>query len=236
VKATLKKYQGFLIDADNTLFDYDRSEKEAFFDALLAVNYTGSPEVAHKKYSVINKAIWKDYEANKIKASDINTERFRLLAQNLEMTSDHEMLAAHYHEALSQKVHTLPYAVKTLEFLSRRATLCLVTNGLSYIQRNRIAKLGIDVFFTSIIISEEIGYSKPAVDFFRIALESISLPAHTVLCVGDNPVADIDGAHKYGIDTCWFAYKYNEYPSFESPPDYTINDLRRLKLFTQQVS
>jgi len=55
------------------------------------------------------------------------------------------------------------------------------------------------------IISEEIGHSKPAREFFAAAFARLGNPPKAeVLMVGDSWSADIQGAADYGIDTCWF--------------------------------
>jgi len=231
-----KKYQGFLIDADNTIFDYDLSEKEAFSETMQAIFYKGNLETAYREYRIINSSVWQKYEAGKIKADAINPERFSLLLKKMGIEVALEKITAIYLDSLSHKTYTLPHTIQTLELLSRRANLCLITNGLSYVQRNRIARTGIEIFFNSIIISEEIGCSKPAAAFFKKALETMKLPAYSVLCIGDSPCTDIKGGCQYGIDTCWFMYKQMEYPSTEPLPDYIISDLRELHKFTSQLS
>jgi 2-haloacid dehalogenase len=56
-----------------------------------------------------------------------------------------------------------------------------------------------------IIISEEIGFAKPAKEFFDIALARLEHPSvREVLMIGDGWASDIQGAVQYGIDACWY--------------------------------
>ena len=62
-------------------------------------------------------------------------------------------------------------------------------------------KLGL--FFSTIIISDEVGIRKPAPDIFSIALNSLEIEARETLFVGDSWEEDIVGAAKFGMDSVW---------------------------------
>ena len=59
--------------------------------------------------------------------------------------------------------------------------------------------LGLGRHFTSITISSEAGYAKPAPEIFRLALERHALPAQQALHVGDSEPLDVAGARAAGI-------------------------------------
>ena len=81
----------------------------------------------------------------------------------------------------------------------------MVTNGLSEVQRSRIARLGLDEYFDAIAISAEVGASKPDAAMFDIVFESLGSAApESAIMVGDNLSADIAGGANYGIATCWY--------------------------------
>ncbi len=77
---------------------------------------------------------------------------------------------------------------------------------------------------------------KPDPEFFRLATRRLHLSPHEVLCVGDNPLADIKGAHEAGIDTCWYNPYPQSYPANSPAPDYAISDLIQLKGFAAEAS
>ena len=58
----MKTYRGFLLDADNTLFDYDRAEREAFLEAVAPALPGVPPEQAHATYCRINAEHWARFE------------------------------------------------------------------------------------------------------------------------------------------------------------------------------
>jgi FMN phosphatase YigB (HAD superfamily) len=56
-----------------------------------------------------------------------------------------------------------------------------------------------------IIISEEIGVSKPAREFFDAALARLGHPSRReALMIGDGWTTDILGAIQSGLDACWY--------------------------------
>jgi len=78
----------------------------------------------------------------------------------------------------------------------------IVTNG-SYRQRNKVEVLGLDRLTSCIFISEVFGCKKPEAKIFLAAASCLAAPAGEVLFVGDNPYADIWGAHRAGMRTAW---------------------------------
>ncbi|MBN2736334.1 MAG: YjjG family noncanonical pyrimidine nucleotidase [Spirochaetales bacterium] len=231
-----KKYRGFLIDADNTIFDYDRAEKEALFEVLKDLGYTGLFETAQSYFSKINTSLWQAVESREITINQIKTRRFAELLPKLGLSNDPDKIASHYLDILSQKAYLIPNSVAVLEKLSKQAVISMITNGLAYVQRGRIARSEIEVFFNDIIISEEIGFSKPDPQFFQKAIKSLYLPVHEILCIGDSLSADIKGGQNAGLDTCWFNQKNEAVPSYIDEPTYIINNLKQLESFLPPLS
>jgi 2-haloacid dehalogenase len=199
------KYRGVLLDADNTLFDYDRAESEAL-EQTFAEAAPGMPLAqAADAYRSINARYWKRFEAGEIDASDLRSGRWVDLFAALGIPGDPGRAATGYVTALSEKSHLLPGAAEAVRALAREASLCLVTNGLSLVQRGRLARSGLADFFSAVLISEEIGMAKPDPRFFQAAGAAIGLAPADLLCVGDNPVADVAGARAAGTEAWWFS-------------------------------
>ncbi|MHC4848644.1 MAG: HAD-IA family hydrolase, partial [Planctomycetota bacterium] len=58
--------------------------------------------------------------------------------------------------------------------------------------------------FDAVVISAEIGHTKPHAPFFDEVFARIGQPRREeVLMVGDNLAVDIKGGADYGTDTCW---------------------------------
>ncbi|MGA2641688.1 MAG: YjjG family noncanonical pyrimidine nucleotidase [Spirochaetia bacterium] len=224
----MNKYRGVLLDADNTLFDYDRAEAEALAETLRDAAPDGPRESAIAAYRVINARYWKLFEKGEIDSAGLQSGRWVDLFREMELSGDPAAAAGNYVTRLAEKAHLLPGAAVTVRELARRARLCLVTNGLSRVQRGRLAHSGIAGSFTAILISEELGVAKPDPRFFQAAGDALGLSPARLICVGDSPAADIAGARGAGIDACWFNPGGAPWPGPGDRPEHVIRDLDEL--------
>jgi len=234
-----KRYQAFILDADNTLFDFDRAEQAALREALTSSGYQNYPEDVFVRYHRINEELWKLFERGMIEQQDLRTERFRRLIDELPrrgstLPVDPASIGQLYIEALSEKGYLLAHAIAVLQGLSSEVPLLLLSNGIASVQRRRIDRSGIGAYFKEILISTEVGIAKPDPGIFALAIEKLHCREEDVLCVGDSPSSDIRGGHNAGIDTCWYAPRDTTYPAEEPRPLYRISDLRQLLDFLPQ--
>ena len=104
----------------------------------------------------------------------------------------------------------------------------IVTNG-SPSQHGKCRAAGLDKLAGFIIVSEEAGYRKPDPRIFRDALEATGLAnPEQVMFVGDNPLADIDGAKRFGMKAAWVR-RSRSYPVDLEPPDYVIDRVTEVR-------
>jgi 2-haloacid dehalogenase len=84
-------------------------------------------------------------------------------------------------------------------------------------------------YFQVIVVSDEIGVSKPHNGFFDHAFEQMGQPQKTaVLVVGDSLSSDIQGGNSFGLDTCWYNPKKSANLSGHTPV-YEISRLHDLR-------
>ncbi|NQX87417.1 MAG: HAD family hydrolase [Halioglobus sp.] len=88
--------------------------------------------------------------------------------------------------------------------------LGVVSNGRTPFQERNFYALGISAHFDAIVVSEAVGFRKPGREIFDIALEETGAKAEETVFVGDNPVADIDGANACGMYTVYVPGHYGE--------------------------
>ncbi len=55
-----------------------------------------------------------------------------------------------------------------------------------------------------VIISSEVGWRKPAAEFFGAVCRTVGLPADQILFVGDALINDVQGAQSAGLKAVWF--------------------------------
>jgi 2-haloacid dehalogenase len=198
------KYKWLLLDADSTLFDYDRAEATALQRTFEQFGYEFQPAIA-EVYRQINHEIWRQFEQGRISQDRLRTRRFELLFEEIHTGSDPVKFSATYIQNLAEGAYLIDGAEKVVKSLVGQVGLVLITNGLKEVQRSRLARSTISDCFSDVVISDEVGAAKPDTRIFQVAFERMGHPKKAdVLIVGDSLTSDIKGGNEYGIDTCWF--------------------------------
>ncbi len=224
----MAKYSTVLFDADATLFDFKRSEHDAVLDCLLFAGLPTSEDII-SKYSEINDSYWKKLERGEVTKPELFIQRWQTLLEICGFDFDAKLIADKYPEKLAEHSYLIDGAEDICSKLSSRAELYIVTNGFAYVQHGRFDKSPIRKFFKDMFISEELGYEKPSLEFFReIEKKLPNYDKNKTIIIGDSLTSDISGGINAGIDTCWFN------PQKKPCPDnlnitYIINSLDELE-------
>ena len=131
----------------------------------------------------------------------------RGIAQDLGVTVDDlEPAAVKMTADYAAEVALLSGAKEVLE-LASHLPLALVSNGPSDMQRAALAKVGIESYFKTVVISgdEDVAVRKPKGRIFELACERLNVPPKHVLMVGDNLEADVQGALAAGLQAVWLS-------------------------------
>ena len=199
------RYTTLLFDLDHTLLDSDASEAAAFELTLRAAG-VDRPERYFAPFDAINRVLWAGVEKGEFSPNDVRRMRFEQLVAATGLDADPIAMADLYVAGLGANGDLYPGATEVLDDLTSAASLALVTNGIGEVQRARIARTGIERYFDAIVISGEVGASKPGTAIFDMTFDLLgSPPKWSALMVGDNESSDIEGGIRYGIDTCWYA-------------------------------
>ena len=221
------KYPIVLFDADNTLFDFYRAEREALCDALRAFGVEANEEKI-ETYSTINDALWKKLERGEVTKSALRVLRFAQFCKHYALDLDVERLAVAYTDFLSQKQYLMPGALEVCKELSKHCALYIITNGISSVQRGRFETSVLRPCFKDLFISEELGAEKPKREYFDAVAAAIpGFDPRMALVVGDSLSSDIQGGIFAGIDTCWINWKNAPLPK-DLPITYVISDPREV--------
>lgn len=222
----LKKYNWLFFDADGTLFDFDNSQETALKKTFSNLKIPFK-KIYNQIYSEINLKIWSDFEKGKTSVNDIKTIRFKLLFSRINVDSNYLKASTLYLRFLSEGNKLIDGAYDVILKLKDQYKLLLITNGLTSVQRPRFANAPILKHFMEVIISEEVGYSKPQPEIFDLCFKRVgSPPKNKVLMIGDGLSSDITGGNNYGIDTCWCNLKHLDNGGIR--PTYVINSLDQI--------
>ena len=224
----MKQYKTILLDADGTIFDFDKAETYALQNALSTHGYECTSEVLCE-YKRINASLWALLEQGKTTQSQIKPRRFEMLFESLGFSEDSSGAAASFIEYLSQGAFFLDGAVDILEYLSAKYPLYLVTNGITKVQQSRYELAGLGRYFKEAFISESMGVSKPYVEYFNQVFDAIGLKdKNSAIIIGDSLTSDIRGGNNAGIDTCWYN-QFGKQNDTGITPTYEISALSDLK-------
>jgi YjjG family noncanonical pyrimidine nucleotidase len=217
-------YSTVLLDFDHTLLDSDTSEIEAY-TLTLRNQGVADPMVHFDLYKKFNLSLWAAVERGELLPADVKARRFELLMDELEIGADIDQMADDFVVGFATHGDLYPGAIELLDALSPRVTLALISNGLSEVQRPRIARLGLEKYFDAIIISAEVGTTKPGTRIFEIAFEHLGNPSkESAVIVGDSLTSDMKGGANYGIATCW----YNPNGKAAGPEDMITHEITSL--------
>jgi len=112
--------------------------------------------------------------------------------------------------------------------IAGRLPVCALSNGNA-----DLAAIGIERHFAHCITAREFGCGKPDAAIFLHACERLGFAPHEVLHVGDDIEADIAGAHRAGLMTCWLhrddaRERHPAWPRREFVPTLTFPTLAAL--------
>lgn len=97
------------------------------------------------------------------------------------------------------KVVLFSESIPTLEALSEKYSLAVITNGNA-----NLRIIGIEKYFSFILTSETLGIAKPDPNIFYEALSIAKVAPNSAVHIGDNPINDIIGAASVGMKSIWF--------------------------------
>ena len=221
------QYTTLLFDADETLFDFRRSESLALHAVFQKHGLPVSGEFI-ETYHRINNALWDRFNRGEIEKSEITGTRFVRLFAQFGVPLDGVDFNRRYLDTLASFGCLLPGALELCRDLHDAGyTLYIITNGVGDVQKRRFRESGLTPYVADIFISEEIGASKPSPVFFDHVLSRIAeTDARRVLVIGDSLNADIAGGRAAGLDTCWYDFNRTNAPNDAT---YTVQSFQAMR-------
>ena len=222
-----------LIDLDDTILDFKKAEHAAVKKTLADFGVVPTGAVC-SRYSVINQLHWEAMGRKERTRQQVLVGRFAVLFAELGVTVDAAQCAECYTQNLSIGHYFLPGAREAVESLSKKYKLYLTSNGTAWVQRSRLESADIEKYFLDIFISQEIGFNKPAIEYFAGCFARIpGFDPTKSMIVGDSLSSDIKGGKNAGIATCWVNPAHK--PAGEMEPDHQIESLSQLEALLETL-
>ena len=232
-------YKLVLIDLDDTLFDYPKTEKTAFrntFEELgffveSDLEYAKKEEIYEKlkdRYKDVNLQLWKDLEKGAVDKDRLKVVRFEKIIEEFDLKYDPYEMSELYLKKLGEGIFPFEATEKLCEYLHSKYKVGIVTNGIKEVQYSRIENSEIAKYIDKIIISDEVGVNKPDKRIFEYAMNYFEIMDKSeVIMIGDSLGADIKGGQNAGIDTCWVNLR-NNVNDTGIVPKYEVDKLEKL--------
>ena len=190
----------FLLDIDETLFNFPREEKEALCRALQKRGIEPT-EAITSRYHAINEHYWKKLERGEVTRPRLIVARFEDLFREFEKDVDAEAFSKEYFLELASGGKFYEGAEDFVKALSQMGRIFLVTNGAKYTQTRRIAASGLKNYAEGAFISEEIGINKPSEGYAAYVEAHIeNYERARAVWVGDSLTSDAPCAASRNID------------------------------------
>ena len=229
----MKNFSTLLFDADDTLLDFHKDEKQALIKALSHFSVPVTEENI-KIYSDINQGMWKQLEKGEITKPELKRSRFKKFFEAINFHCDEDPLTVneYYLSLLGEGGNTLDGAVETVKALHEKGyDIHIITNGIAATQAKRLTRSGLLPYINEVFVSETIGYQKPRREYFDAVLEKISEKDKTkILVIGDSLTSDIKGAMNAGLPCCWLNRYGKELPE-EYKVDFIVKDIKEITEF-----
>lgn len=222
------------VDIDDTLWWFTENSKLALrytfdaFDISSVCTYERFKEVYLKK----NLELWNLYHHGLIDKDFLVNERFRFTLKECGYKGDVEkmchLLDEEYLRFLALLPTTIPGARQLLEYLVAKGyDVNTLSNGFQGTQQQKLISGGLSDLIHRNVLSDDCGITKPQRGIFDYALEQCGAEAATTVMIGDNPDADIKGAHDAGWRTIYFNIRSLE--PIEGTADAVVTSLDEIQ-------
>lgn len=221
------KYTTVLLDADDTLLDFKRTEETALRETFLKYGLPYNDEI-RAMYKTINHKLWAAFEEGAISKDQILARRFRNTFTQMGVKDELPGFEEEYQLALGRGGFLIPEAMEICRQLSAWCRLYIVTNGVEKTQNSRLDLSGLRPYLSDVFVSETTGFQKPQKEYFDYVFSRIPyFEKERTLMVGDSLNSDMKGGAGAGLDNCW--YNPEKKPNYAGVPIcYEITDLKEL--------
>lgn len=211
LRAAIFDLDGTLYDRDAALLRFAADQHHRF--RLEGIGLTAEQYAARFAELDANGKVWKD-------------KVFEILCEELPMGHDPDILLNDYKENYSSHCIVHEGAFELIEALVGKGVgLALISNGLTDFQLKVFESLGVDVYFNPVIVSEAAGFRKPDPRIFQLVLDAHEATPADAVFIGDDPTADIEGAHAVGMKTIWMRSSHHASAPYADGIAETFSDI-----------
>ncbi len=220
-----------LFDLDDTLVNSKKAEYDAICE--LKKMYSEFDKVKDDEFAQIwnniTLEIYEEYLKGKISFEKSRMKRMQGLFGNYLINiseAEAKNKFRDYRKIYEANWNLFNDAEEVLKNLKSKYKLVIISNGNGKQQRRKIEHTGLNKYFSNIVISSEVGCSKPEKEIFDIACQMVDSEPKNCVMIGDKYKVDIEGSLNAGMQGIW-VNREKENSSYE----YQIKELKELKKY-----
>ena len=214
--------KAILFDLDDTIVSFSNATVLAW--KKCCENFVSNESVIFNSVTLLQKInevrtlYWSNPTRHKTGRENIKIARRQIVQTAFEALSYYNLdksnlLADNYSDLQDELLCLFDGAYETLQSLSElNIRMAIITNGTSKNQRGKLERFNLNKFFELVLVDTEVGFSKPDIRIYELALKKLSLPSNDVWMIGDNLVWDIEAPQKLGIYSIWNDFKQEGLP------------------------
>lgn len=186
-------------DIDNTLINYDASEKTAVSRLIREISGKGPTDGQLDYWHEISHDFFRKYLRKELSFEEQGKRRIECLLSHIGTACDDcSGLFNEYQRLLSDSQTLFSDVIPCLDSI-KDERLGVISNGQNKQQRQKLIKTGIIERFETVVLSGECGFAKPDTEIFEYAMRLSNITADDMIYVGDNYDTDIVPCKRLGI-------------------------------------
>lgn len=229
------KIQHIFFDLDNTLWDHRRNAyltlKEIFTRENVQEKYNIGFEEFHKEYFTINERLWAQIRDGEIDKDYLRKHRFydSFLFFGIDDFELSHTFENNFLDEILNYNDLVEGAFDLLEYLAeRKYTLHILSNGFKEVTYRKCELSGIKNYFETITSADEINIRKPQPEVYEYALKKAGAQKEESMMIGDDWIADIEGAKSFGLKVIFFDVFNDNYEADEVAVIKKLEEIKNL--------
>lgn len=227
-----ERIQHIFFDLDNTIWDHRKNAyltlKEIYSREGVKDKYQLQFEEFHKEYFTINEKLWAQIRDGEIDKEFLRKHRFydSFLFFGIDDFELAQVFERNFLDEILNYNDLVEGAFELLEDLAQKNyRLHILSNGFKEVTYRKCEFSGIKNYFETITSADEINIRKPQPEIYEYALQKTGAAKHESLMIGDDWIADVEGAKSFGIEAIFFD-RFDD--NFDHPEVVTIKNLREI--------
>ena len=231
----MKNIRHIFFDLDNTLWDHRNNAyltlKEIYKRENVQEKYNLGFEDFHREYFTINERLWAQIRDGEIDKEYLRKHRFydSFLFFGIDDFDLAQVFEQNFLDEILNYNDLVEGAFELLEYLSEKGyTLHILSNGFKEVTYRKCELSGIQNYFKTITSADELSVRKPQPEIYEYALKKANAKKEESIMIGDDWIADVEGALSFGIDAVFFdVFKDN----FGNDEVKVVRELKELQKF-----